>query len=349
MQFNAIYFSYIRVPNSKWFTRALLYWDRVAAIVPAEFTEDPDRLGRHMVDLIREELVEQIVPGTILWQAANFSDAFLRYVDAKYQPVHHSYISDWQLRNTNASDWPLVHMEKLYNLGDGLHQRQLAYRETGKYSSWFRVEPRVADDFMAYLAGVLGQMPENSRYSPITNLRKNLRPFVPTRKQSDATSVRRLILKQILPAPSNQVSAADLFDFKARHKEALVRLRRQVEDKTSELVAIKDDQSRAERLAFLTADFRETIDELERRMRERKGWQQIDFGTLCIVTGAGLSGWKSGVVEQDWMYGVPCAALSLAPVIYSAFSNPSLAIKTEPLGVCGISRTGIGEQVIIAS
>ena len=29
----AIYYPYIKVPNSAWFTRTLLYWDEVGAIV----------------------------------------------------------------------------------------------------------------------------------------------------------------------------------------------------------------------------------------------------------------------------------------------------------------------------
>lgn len=43
MSSNALYYPYIQVPESPWFTRVLLYWDRVGAIVPNDYIEDPDR------------------------------------------------------------------------------------------------------------------------------------------------------------------------------------------------------------------------------------------------------------------------------------------------------------------
>lgn len=33
----ALYYPYIKVPESDWFTRVLLYWDVVGAIVPYEY------------------------------------------------------------------------------------------------------------------------------------------------------------------------------------------------------------------------------------------------------------------------------------------------------------------------
>jgi hypothetical protein len=41
-----LYFPYIRVPESTWLTQVLLYWDQVSSIVPYEFTQRPDSLGR---------------------------------------------------------------------------------------------------------------------------------------------------------------------------------------------------------------------------------------------------------------------------------------------------------------
>jgi len=36
MEANALYFPYIKVPKSAWFTRILLYWDKVGAIIPSD-------------------------------------------------------------------------------------------------------------------------------------------------------------------------------------------------------------------------------------------------------------------------------------------------------------------------
>ena len=37
MEADALYFPYIKVPKSAWFTRILLYWDKVGAIIPSDY------------------------------------------------------------------------------------------------------------------------------------------------------------------------------------------------------------------------------------------------------------------------------------------------------------------------
>jgi len=152
----AIYYPYIKVPQSSWFTRVLLYWDEVGAIVPYEFLEDPQRLGPYMVGLVREQLVHQVHPGGLLWRVPRFADAFLEHVDRL----------NLDARATQGSGWSRTHMEKLQAVAEPLCQRGLARRTSGddSYSPWYEIEPTVADGFMAYLAAVLGQVPRRRSY-----------------------------------------------------------------------------------------------------------------------------------------------------------------------------------------
>src|SRR5438094_889153 len=94
-----LYYPYIEVPRGSWFTQLLLYWDRVGAIVPYEFIQEPEKLGPYMVGLLREDLVEQVIPGMYLWQVKNFEKAFLDCVDAQ------------QMSASYRPAWPKVHME----------------------------------------------------------------------------------------------------------------------------------------------------------------------------------------------------------------------------------------------
>jgi hypothetical protein len=48
-----LYFPYIRVPDSEWFTQVLLYWDEVGSIVPYEYVYSPEKLGPHMRELVQ--------------------------------------------------------------------------------------------------------------------------------------------------------------------------------------------------------------------------------------------------------------------------------------------------------
>lgn len=37
-----LYFPYINVPDTAWFSRMLLYWDEVGAIIPYDFIDNPE-------------------------------------------------------------------------------------------------------------------------------------------------------------------------------------------------------------------------------------------------------------------------------------------------------------------
>lgn len=61
----ALYYRYIRVPQTSWFTQVLLYWDKAASIVPLEMQMKPDGpggLNPYMRELNREGLLDFINP-----------------------------------------------------------------------------------------------------------------------------------------------------------------------------------------------------------------------------------------------------------------------------------------------
>lgn len=66
MRTRVLYFPYIRVPETPWLTQMLLYWDEVSSIVPSDYIGHPESLGTHMLGLVQEELVRQVVPGMII-------------------------------------------------------------------------------------------------------------------------------------------------------------------------------------------------------------------------------------------------------------------------------------------
>jgi hypothetical protein len=191
----AIYYPYIRVPKSPWFTRILLYWDEVGAIVPYEYIQEPERLGQYMAGLVRERLVIQVVPGVHLWKVPRFAEAFLDYLDKRAGSL------------PKAAPWERVHMEKLQDLGEKLCARGVARKEPGSpYSPWYELEPRVADDFVAYLAAVLGQLGGEDGFSPLTDQEGHLDPFLPAAPSMGRREpIRKLVLGELLPGPVEAV------------------------------------------------------------------------------------------------------------------------------------------------
>ena len=81
MKSNVIYFPYIRVPKSVWFTRLLLYWDRVLSITPVDFFENPEALGEHTRSLVERDLVKPIPPRMYTREIENFKSSFENYLN----------------------------------------------------------------------------------------------------------------------------------------------------------------------------------------------------------------------------------------------------------------------------
>jgi hypothetical protein len=65
-------------------------------------------------------------------------------------------------------------------------------------------------------------------------------------------------------------------------------------------------------------------------MREEKKWPKIGFADFCAVVSVGLGGWKA-VVDHDVAFGLPIAAVGLAPAVYSAFRGSKLRMEEHPL------------------
>ncbi len=335
---NALYYPHVHVPEDQWFTRVLLYWDRVGAIVPYDYVDQPERLGTYMQALVREGLVEQVIPGGYLWRVPNFTGAFLRHTDAKFGRRGEPYQSDWATRHSETLRGVPVHMEKLFDLAEKLCERGMATRDNRRDDSpWIFVEPRVATDFMAYLAGVLGQLTD-APFAPITNERASLEPFFEQTGKDRRVEVREQLLERVLPAPERPLEAVRLREFKEAYKDQFSRFRKQLEENVSEIATIRDERLQQMRLNDITKSLQEEIGELTARMDEQRNWPRIDFCTLCAVLGSGLTAAKA-VAQHDLALGLTGAGLSLAPAIYSAFKGSDSAWVNRPLAYAVLARS----------
>jgi hypothetical protein len=317
------------VPQSAWFTRVLLYWDDVGAIVPYEFIEEPDRLGPYMVALLREQLVQQVIPSMHLWRVNNFQSAFLDYVDRKASP------------HTRAGNvWPKIHMEKLQGLGEELCERGLARRarDSGSYSPWFEIEPETAGAFMAYLAAVLGQMPGESSMCPVTDQPAGISAFAGEGYERKALA-RMIVLEAVLPGPEHEIEPARLAEFKAKHQRELTRLRNEIENTISELSLIDDDTKRDRRQRDVAKYLRAQVEDLVALMREERKWPRINLGTLSGVGAAAIGSWQAIVTSEP---AIPLAgtALGLLNAVYSAVEGSGLQLQNKPMAYAAlIQRT----------
>ncbi len=301
----ALYFPYIKVPQNSWFTRILLYWDEVGAIVPSEYIENPDHLGSYMVGLVKERLVHQVFPGPALWDLKSFEPAFREYLD--------NSVIDKRVPSTD--NWTPIHFEKLQHVGEMLCSKGLA-QSREPYSPWYLVEPSVALAFMTYLATVLAKVTDSNSYTPVTDEKKNLFVLRKTPTESRSQFVREVILKRIFPSPIIAIDPPRLAEFKAKHGHLLIEFRREIEERVLLWSMIGDDVERIRLVEIGISQLQERIAEIASRMISEK-WNQIDYGGSWNMIGLGntaIDAINTGEVGSA-AFG---ASIALAPYIIKA-------------------------------
>ena len=309
MNAKALYFPHIQVPNTAWTTQALLYWDRVASIVPMRFMRDPEPLSPFMRDLLSEGLVEPIFPQHHLREIDRFNDCFIDFAEARLRP-RLEYFS----RELTEGRVTRVHSEKLGSIPDYLVEIGLAQRISW---DWFEMPRTIANCFMAYLATTLGAVPSVNA-TPITDraiyastlgapriLRSNSNVHV--------QKARGTILRLLLPVPKDPVEFGALLRFKRDHGRQLPALRAKVEAFCASVAAVPGAPQREVMTEAFVRDCSAEIAEIEAAMRPSFG--TVVFGALSPLFGAGLS-LKETALGNEVAYAG--AALSLAGASYAA-------------------------------
>jgi hypothetical protein len=274
-----LYFPYMRVPDNEWFTRMLLYWDGVGTIATEEFELSPSKLGSHTRDLMKVGLVKLVIPGYEMNLQA-FGDAFLHFVDNRQHDVP-------SVGALSTMNFPL-HLEKIGILLGG----QLVRRGLARYGErhWLHVEGETARYLVAFLVGAICRTKSN-RYSPGTD-DEGFVSALQEREQGQPSvreGIREIVLKDLLVAPKDGVSARELVRFKEKHQSDLIRFRHRVEESVLDASRIDDEQTRREKVALMTRNLVAERDEIAEKMRGA-GWLRLGAGILCVSGGALLTG-----------------------------------------------------------
>lgn len=281
----ALYFPYIRVPETSWFTQVLLYWDSAASIVPRR---NEDQVGPYMNELIQTHLVQPVRPDRIR-NSPEFDDDFLALLDFHDLPT-----LPHDLPTLIESDhWTRLHHEKVgYRIFRELESRGLARRldDDYGYSDWYAVEDRTAELFMAYLVGSACR--NDKHLFPVTDAISDLhrlgQPVVPP--VSRLAAMRYAAITQALPVPSRPVSPTELAEFKDRHYDQLRRLRCYMNGHLADLAEIDDDDVRDAKLESLLQEIHDDVEVLRERM-SRRHWPRIVLvGVAGLVASAATIG-----------------------------------------------------------
>lgn len=179
-----------------------------------------------------------------------------------------------------------IHLEKTSSLADELVDMRLATRID---YPWLSVEANTAEEFMYYLATVLGRHRE-LQFAPVTDELFRLRRLASLvaseeRIEQPLQTLRLEVLEDVLPSPPHALPVSEIARFKDKHGDQLRKFRRSIEKELTSLAAITDPQLRKRQMELLKEGLVEEIEDIQSKLSESK-WPNIVFGKLCAVLGA---------------------------------------------------------------
>jgi hypothetical protein len=330
---NALYFPYIDVPSTSWTTQAILYWDKLASIVPIDHLHDPGQMDDLTRELLSEGLVEAIVPGMYIHQVRKFDECFIEFVKTRVLPNRRFSI-------TRTTPLPItrIHAEKMSQIPDFLVDSGLARRLDW---AWYEVNTPLANQFMAYLATVLGALPAVNA-TPITDQAQfavalGSRP--PATKRHGALhrfKARDVVLKSLLPIPDGPIDFGRLVKFKERHGHLLPSLRAKIEAHCAYISHLQEPEARVVSTEAFIRECEDHVAEVVAAMRP--SFASVAFGSLTPLFGAGLA---LQATDQGNVLGYAGSTVSLVGAAYQAISSirgPRLAQEAKPLAYIARAR-----------
>ena len=271
----ALYFPYIRLPQTPWLTQVLLYWDKAAVLMPY-ITDTYARSINldYMEELRKEHLLAFIRPKNMIKNREMFSNAFLELLDSLPLPQQ------------SRSFTPL-YLDKLsYPLLREFHKRGLI--KDDRSVRYYLVERTTADAYVAYLAcATCAFYPE---MFPVTDQEQTIGSLAINRGdlQSQLTELRYSTVTRILPAPSRYVPAVELRAFKEENADKLRRCRVYLDGRLADLAETQDPELLIIKAAAMEQELRDDIKFLQERMSKRK-WPGVTLVGFGGVTGVALA------------------------------------------------------------
>jgi len=326
MSANALYYPYIDIPSTVWTAQAILYWDKLASIIPMDHMDRPAQMTPLMRTLLVEGLVEPIIPGMFLYEVKDFDKTFIDFLKRTM------LASENPTRLVRRGLTTLIHAEKMGEIPDFLIASGLAEKQ--QYP-WFRVDADVAKLFMAYLATVLSALPSvnataiTDKPSLLTVL--NCPPSSAARADTKA-STRQIVLDSLIPVPTGKLDPHKLLEFKARHGELLPSLRLKIEAHCAKVAGLDDEDLMLATAAF-TEECKEQVDEIQARMYPTFG--SVVLNTITPVFSAGLTFASTG---EDNKLALGAAGITLAHCAWQAIRSIRSGDERKPLAYIAHAR-----------
>jgi hypothetical protein len=267
----ALYFPYIRVPENPWFTQVLLYWDSAASIIPTGRNGGPIELGRYMTELMEAKLVRKVSPLPVQLDRS-FHHRFFLLLDAANPP---------KLSDTRRH--ARIHEGKTdpFMFAD-IAIRGLARKVDGEHK-WWEVEEWTAALYMACLVGEICR--RDSDLVPVSDKNDELLKLTQSAEdtRSRLNGFLSIIIRDVLPVPSQVIRAHELAAFKSDHEEQLRRLQTHLKFQLADLAIIDDAYIREVKINGIKQEIEDDVRLLSERMSNRN-WPTTLAGIAALIS-----------------------------------------------------------------
>lgn len=311
----ALYFPYMRVPKTSWFTQVLLYRDAAASIVPRDLHYNEPFLGEYTAELASAGLLEFVDP--FQYEPMELSADFLNLLDAYAPPPVDSANAPSRWAPATPLNWTHVYHSKVeHMLFDELAYRGLARRD--REGEWYEIEEVTAGIYMGYLAGLI--CGEHQGFSPVTDNSQSV-ALLGRSDQETAEQLRTLrytVIEQALPMPSHPVPVRELMSFKEGHGDELRRLRVYLDAQLADIVDVRDEVLQRVKIDGVLQDIEDQVETLTEHMNKRR-WPRVIRSGVGGVVGASLG--LGGTVLSGG------AALVFALAVASGAIGVGLSVK----------------------
>lgn len=303
-----LYYPSIRIEDGPWLRNAVLYWDKIASIVPG--VDYRNENSREIEYLHREGFYEPIYPIELEEDTAlleEFCDQVKEQLNLHGNRANQSKMNKVHVNKTLLGEREINMMKTPQSILDFLLSTGIAKR---KDQDWIYMTDRDSFTYMSLLAKFLAKRHNGMQIG--TDMRASfMSPFIldGTRSSSSEKQIYlNMAINRILPCPQmGGVSIEDLIEFKNEHKKELGSFRRRINEYQYHIDSCCNIDEMNERIDEFKRAIEDDMNEIEEYMKLR--WKEVVKGTVTALCPLGLTYFEmKGYLPQNTSLAVGAVA-----------------------------------------
>ncbi|MCM0757715.1 MULTISPECIES: DUF6236 family protein [Sporomusa] len=274
----ALYYPYLVPQDDLWLKQALLYWDRIGSIIPDRIKSTPGVLTNDLEYLETNGVFTTLDPGNFghFINPDNIIEDIKQIItNPNFQLIKKQYYTSIGVRKFNSETCVIpMYMDKFTPyIVDELKKIGIIIgnHNTGEYSMDMVESGVYMSVLTKHYAGGSGYIgPSTPALVPVTDSPsiRNLLYYSNNNLNQSGEIGINLVLKNIFPAPGNDVPLSDILEFKEKHKQELLNFRGVMDKFYGRLSRVKYADELMMASDDISSEIKEAVDSLTRTMQD---------------------------------------------------------------------------------